>query len=88
VGSTVSIVLTINREQFILRDAETISRIRTELEEAVRAGGRMVVVGDAGQAPEVLVTPSTPVRIDLLPGADAHDAGSTDFLDFDEYRSR
>ena len=83
-----AIVLTINREQFILRTAEAISRVRTDIEDAVRSGGRLVVVGDAVDSPEVLITPSTVVRIDLV-GADGtgrpEPEPAPEFIDFDQY---
>ncbi|MBS3178684.1 MULTISPECIES: hypothetical protein [unclassified Pseudoclavibacter] len=85
-----SILVTVNREQFVLRDPEAITRVRAEIEEAARSGGRMLVIGDSADGPEVLVTPSTNVRIDILP-LEAPDEGESDdrdevaFVDFDEY---
>jgi hypothetical protein len=85
-----SILVTVNREQFVLRDPEAITRVRAEIEEAARSGGRMLVIGDSADGPEVLVTPSTNVRIDILP-LEAPDEGKSDdrdevaFVDFDEY---
>ncbi|WP_291045960.1 hypothetical protein [Herbiconiux sp.] len=79
------IVVTVNRDQFILRDPEAVSRVRAEIEAAVRAGGRLVSVGDTAAGPEVLITPATHVRIDILTdSADGlHEAA--DFIDFDHY---
>jgi hypothetical protein len=79
------IIVTVNRDQFILRDAEAVSRVRAEIEQAVQAGGRLVCVGDTAAGPEVLITPATHVRIDILSesGEGLHE--STDFIDFDHY---
>ncbi|NYF14981.1 hypothetical protein HDC34_003316 [Pseudoclavibacter sp. JAI123] len=85
-----SILVTVNREQFVLRDPEAITRVRAEIEEAARSGGRMLVIGDTADGPEMLITPSTNVRIDILP-LEAPDEGKSDdrdevaFVDFDEY---
>lgn len=81
-----AIVLTINREQFILRTPEAISRVRSDIENAVRSGGRLVVVGDSVDAPEVLITASTVVRIDLLgPVGSPEPEPAPEFIDFDHY---
>lgn len=88
-----SILIAVNREQFVLRDPDAITRVRAEIEDAARSGGRMLVIGDTADGPEVLVTPSTNVRIDILP-LDSPDPGTSDnrddrdeivFVDFDEY---
>lgn len=57
-------IVVINREQFILRDAGALQRLRADILDAVRAGGAFVSVGASTDAPQVLVTASTPVRID------------------------
>ena len=85
-----SILVTVNREQFVLRDPEAITRVRAEIEEAARSGGRMLVIGDTPDGPEVLITPSTNVRIDILPLDPPDEGRSNDrdevaFVDFDEY---
>jgi hypothetical protein len=80
-----SIVVTVNRDQFVLRDAETISRVRREITDAVRAGGGLVTVGDVASGPELLIPPATHVRIAILtePDDEAHEA--VEFIDFDHY---
>lgn len=82
------ILLTVNTDRFVLRDPETISRLHAEIEAAVRAHGRLVIVGDRPDSPEVLITPTTHVRIDVLdPVSEDADTGSEDvlFIDFDKY---
>ena len=79
------IVLTVNREQFVLRDADAISRLRTDIEDAVRTGGRLIVIGDQSQGPEVLITPSTAVRIDILTPEEDDPQDASVFIDFDQY---
>ncbi|PPG38748.1 hypothetical protein [Pseudoclavibacter sp. RFBA6] len=82
------ILLTVNSERFVLRDPETISRIHAEIEAAVRTHGRLVIVGDRPDSPEVLITPTTRVRIDILEDnaddLDADGEGVT-FVDFEKY---
>ncbi|PPF44420.1 hypothetical protein C5B85_09705 [Pseudoclavibacter sp. AY1F1] len=88
-----SILVTVNREQFVLRDPDAITRVRAEIEDAARSGGRMLVIGDAADGPEVLVTPASNVRIDILPITSSDDeprderdeVDEVTFLDFDEY---
>jgi hypothetical protein len=78
------LVITVNHDQFILRDPDAISRVRADLEQAVRAGGRLVALSDVPEGPELMITPATHVRIDLLTEAhDGHDG--PDFIDFDQY---
>jgi hypothetical protein len=80
-----SIVLTVNREHYILHDDESIARVRDDIEAAVHAGGRMVLVADRSDGPEVLITPVTAVRIDTV-DVEADDPGSApEFVDFDSY---
>ncbi|WP_291038464.1 hypothetical protein [Herbiconiux sp.] len=79
------LVITVNHDQFILRDPDAISRVRADLEQAVRAGGRLVALSDVPEGPELMITPATHVRIDLL--TEAHDErhDGPDFIDFDQY---
>ncbi len=79
--------LTINNEQFVLRDPERISRLHTEIENAVQSGGRLVIVGDHPNSPEVLITPTTAIRIDIVEAPDENIDGTenTMFIDFDQY---
>jgi hypothetical protein len=80
-----SIVLTVNREHYILHDDESIARVRDDIEAAVRVGGRMVLVADRPDGPEVLITPVTAVRIDAV-DVEADDPESApEFVDFDSY---
>jgi len=82
-----AIVVTINREQFILRTPDAVTRVRSDIEDAVRSGGRLVVVGDSIESPEVLITPSTAVRIDLVGSAGGPEPEpAPEFIDFDRYR--
>ncbi|PPF44418.1 hypothetical protein C5B85_09695 [Pseudoclavibacter sp. AY1F1] len=95
-----SIALTVNQDRFVLHDAEAISRLHGDIRDAVRAGGNLVTVGSRPDSPEVLITPATPVRIDILevredagqvgrPGGaqerDGTDSGDVVFIDFDQY---
>ncbi len=81
------VVLSVNNHSFLLRDDEVISRVRSDIERAARAGGAFVTVGGSERAPQVLITPATPVRIDVIDEPEAADddpgAGLGDFVDYD-----
>jgi hypothetical protein len=77
------IVITIHRDQFILRHPATIERVRHDIEEAVAAGGRLVVMGDITDSPEVLISPATPVRIDVV--IDYDEGADSEIIAFDDY---
>jgi len=84
------LLIRVHNEQFVLGDAETISRVRADIEAAVRAGGGFVEIGSGG-APEALITPSTPVVISAIPDDDPNDYLDEDapatlaFVDIDAY---
>ena len=95
-----SIVLTVNHDRFVLHDAESISRLHGDIRAALQAGGSLVPIGSRPGSPEVLITPATHVRIDVLgvrdvdrsvdgsvDGADTEgaDHGDVVFIDFDQY---
>ncbi|MBS3178686.1 MULTISPECIES: hypothetical protein [unclassified Pseudoclavibacter] len=83
-----SIVLTVNREQFVLHDPESISRLHGDIRDAVQAGGSLVPIGSRSDSPEVLITPATHVRIDVLDVSEevrGTDSGDVVFIDFDQY---
>ncbi|HWR84460.1 MAG TPA: hypothetical protein VN200_00555 [Rhodoglobus sp.] len=82
------IVVHINRDQFILATSEAADRLRERIAAALRAGGAFVAMGDHPRAPEVLITPSTPVRIEHAPdiAALAEVDDGAEFVDFDTYR--
>ncbi|PPG42154.1 hypothetical protein [Pseudoclavibacter sp. RFBA6] len=86
-----SIVLTVNHDRFVIHDAESISRLHGDIRAALRAGGSLVPIGSRPDSPEVLITPATHVRIDVLKAVrdaeDDHgaDRGDVVFIDFDQY---
>jgi hypothetical protein len=81
--------LRVHGEQFILSDEAIIKKVRADIRTAARAGGAFVRIG-SGRAPEVLVTASTPVRIDTIPDEPEIDdepekPENITFVDIDSY---
>ncbi len=60
------VVVQINSATFIVRGADAIERLRSDIVTAVRAGGSLVTVGESERAPQILITPATRVRIDTI----------------------
>lgn len=90
------VVVQINTATFIVRGAEAIERLRTDIVDAVRAGGALVTVGESERAPELLITPATRVRIDTIDepntpeqgggaGPDRRSAPTLDYPEFEVY---
>lgn len=84
------LLIRVHRDQFILDGPETIARVRADIEAAARGDGGFVTMG-SGDAPEMLITASTPVLITTLPEADPDDYADDDspatpaFLDLYTY---
>lgn len=64
------VLVQLNSNLFVLRDPAVVATVRSDIEAAVRAGGAFVRIGPEG-SPEILVTPSTPVRIENISDSDA-----------------
>ncbi|MGX5682188.1 hypothetical protein [Schumannella luteola] len=79
--------LVISNNPYVLKDAETKDALAASIVEAVRSGGDFVHVPMNGHDLDVLVTPATPVLIELVEPADTRRAGTIDFdldwIDFD-----
>ena len=69
----------VGQDVFTVSDDDAASLVRHEMEQAARAGGAFVRLGPVG-APELLITPATHVRIDVLGEAELEHkaAGATD----------
>lgn len=84
------LLVRVHRDQFILDGPEAIARIRADIEAAARRDGGFVTMG-SGDAPEVLITASTPVFITAIPEADPDDYADDSapatpaFMDIDTY---
>ncbi|MCS5735241.1 hypothetical protein [Herbiconiux daphne] len=58
-------LLTIHGDRFRIERDSDLARVRSDIETAARAGGAFVTIPDDDRRVEVLVTGSTPVRIDF-----------------------
>lgn len=79
--------LVIGSTGYVLADSETRASVAASIVDAVRAGGDFIHVPLNGHALDVLITPATPVVIELVEPGESRPTGYIDFdldwIDFD-----